>query len=183
MLAYRAGDAEAFRELFGRFAPQLERVLRRFGFGSDQLGDLVQQTFLQLHRARHDFRADSELRPWLMTIAFNLSREELRRKRRRPETQLDSAADAAQPRAVDDQSRAELRRDLSRALELLPIDQQEVVRLHFVEGLSFEEIGEKLGASAGAVRVRAHRGYTALRNLLSPGNELAPRDISKEVGS
>jgi len=170
MLAYCSGNAEAFTELFTRYAPLLKRVLRRFGPTNEQLADLVQQTFLQLHRARHDFRADCQLRPWLMTIAFNLAREQLRTARRRPESELDTEVELKAPHRPTDQERFEIRRDLSQALAQLPAEQQEVVRLHFVEELSFDEIGDKVGATAGAVRVRAHRGYTALRKLLSFGN-------------
>jgi len=182
MLAYCGGDTVAFGELFSRYAPILERVLRRFGPSKDQLADLVQQTFLQLHRARNDFRPDCELRPWLMTIAFNLAREQLRRARRRPEAELDATAEQKLAHPPKEQQRFEMRRDLSRALEQLPNDQQEVVRLHFVEELSFEEIGEKVGASAGAVRVRAHRGYSALRKMLSSGNISNDIDIDKGRG-
>lgn len=182
MLAYCAGDTAAFRELFTRYAPVLERVLRRFGTGNDVLADLVQQTFLQLHRARNDFRTDAELRPWLMTIAFNLAREQLRRKRRRPEAELDATAEHGAAHQPEEQRRYEIRRDLSLALGQLPGDQREVVRLHFVEELSFEEIGERVGASAGAVRVRAHRGYSALRKILSSGNTFDGADIPKGRG-
>lgn len=182
MLAYCAGDSASFGELFARYAPILERVLRRFGPSKDQLADLVQQTFLQLHRARNDFRPDCELRPWLMTIAFNLAREQLRRARRRPEAELDATAESKHTHQPDEQRRFELRRDLSQALQQLPSDQQEVVRLHFIEELSFEQIGERVGASAGAVRVRAHRGYTALRKLLSVSNISNDTDIDKGRG-
>jgi RNA polymerase sigma factor (sigma-70 family) len=183
MLAYCAGDPAAFNELFRRYAPILERVLRRFGPIQDKIADLVQQTFLQLHRARNDFRAGSELRPWLMTIAFNLAREELRRARRRPEAALDSAQEDRLAHPAQEQSRFEARRDLSIALEQLPRDQQEVVRLHFVEELSFDEIGAKVGASTGAVRVRAHRGYAALRKLLSASNVSEGSDIDPRAGA
>lgn len=182
MLAYCGGDTVAFGELFSRYAPMLGRVLRRFGANKDQVADLVQQTFLQLHRARNDFRPDCELRPWLMTIAFNLAREQLRRVRRRPEAELDTTAEQKLAHPPREQQRFEMRRDLSQALEQLPNDQQEVVRLHFVEELSFEEIGEKVGATAGAVRVRAHRGYSALRKLLSSGNISSDSDIDKGRG-
>jgi RNA polymerase sigma-70 factor (ECF subfamily) len=183
MLAYREGDTAAFNELFRRYAPILERVLRRFAPIQDKIPDLVQQTFLQLHRARHDFHADSELRPWLMTIAFNLAREQLRRSRRRPEAALDSAQEDRLAHPAQEQFRFEARRDLTIALQQLPLDQQEVVRLHFVEELSFEEIGEKVGASTGAVRVRAHRGYSALRKLLAASNVSEAGDIDPRAGS
>lgn len=183
MAAYCAGDAEAFNELFRRYASQLGRVLRRFGLGQDRIADLIQQTFLQLHRARLDFRPDSQLRPWLMTIAFNLAREQLRRTKRRPETDIESTFDPSLAAPPREQSRVETRRDLSKALTHLPEDQREVVRLHFVEELSFEEIGERVGATAGAVRVRAHRGYSALRKLLSVGSVADASDIDPEAAS
>lgn len=179
MLAYRAGDAASFGELFQRYAPLLTRVLRRFAFRQDQLADLVQQSFLQLHRARYDFAAGAELRPWLLTIAFNLARERLRKSKRRPEAEFDIAAENHSARPAHEQQRVELRRDLTRAVERLPEDQQLVVRLHFVDELSFDEIAERLGASPGAVRVRAHRGYATLRKLLSDGNNLDDSDILK----
>lgn len=167
MVAYCAGDAAAFRELFARYAGPLHRILSRFRLSHEQLSDLVQQTFLQLHRARLDFDANCELRPWLLTIAFNLAREQLRRNRRKPESCLDLVAPQGLGCPPDELLRAELRRDLSNALQQLPDDQREVVRLHFVEDLSFEEIGARVEASEGAVRVRAHRGYVALRKLLT----------------
>lgn len=183
MVAYCAGDTDAFNELFRRYAPQLGRLLRRFGLAHDRIADLVQQTFLQLHRARLDFRPESQLRPWLVTIAFNLAREQHRRTKRRPETDIDATADSSLATPPREQFRFETRRDLVQALQRLPHDQQEVVRLHFVEELSFEEIGEKVGASAGAVRVRAHRGYTTLRKLLSVGSSSGPEDVDQETGS
>lgn len=183
MVAYCAGDPGAFNELFRRYTPQLGAVLRRFGLGPDKVADLVQQTFLQLHRARLDFHPGSELRPWIMTIAFNLAREQLRKSKRRPETAIDTSSEAAMASAPLEQLRVEARRDLSRVLQQLPEQQQEVVRLHFIEELSFEEIGVKIGATAGAVRVRAHRGYTALRKLLSIGSNSDADDIDQETGS
>ena len=88
MAAYLDGDRAAFDALFSRYAPRLRQMLgRRIARGED-VADVVQQTFLQLHRARKDFRVDAKLRPWLYTIALNLSRQYFRRQGRRPETGL-----------------------------------------------------------------------------------------------
>lgn len=77
--AYRAGDSAAFRAIFNRYAPRLRGMLRR-GLPSDiDADDLLQQVFLQLHRARADFDADRPLRPWLWTVALNVKRQRLRR--------------------------------------------------------------------------------------------------------
>ncbi len=170
MLAYVRGDQAAFREIFSRYAPMLLRVvLRQVGRLADAQ-DTVQQTFLHLHRARGDFRADQRLRPWIMTIALNLARDLLRRRGRRREDDLVEEAlppvvvDASHPSEQDDETRQRVRT----ALRRLPIDQREVIELHWFEELPFQEIATIVGATPGAVRVRAHRGYVTLRKDLDP---------------
>lgn len=170
MAAYVAGDAAAFDELFARYAPVLLRVMRQQLRSQEEANDLVQQTFLQLHRARHDFRSDAKLRPWLFTIALNLKREHLRRLKRRPETEL--ALDGRHdPKANSDVGRLEAARTLHVALERLQPNYREVIELHWLGELSFPEISELLGASLSAVKVRAHRGYAALREILHDAME------------
>jgi len=170
MAAYVAGDASAFDELFARYAPILLRVMRQQLHSQEEANDLVQQTFLQLHRARHDFRSDAKLRPWLFTIALNLKREHLRRLKRRPETELtlDGHSD---PKVRSDAGRLEAARTLQFALEKLHPSYREVIELHWFAQLSFSEIAELLGATVSAVKVRAHRGYAALREILQDGLE------------
>lgn len=166
MEAYVAGDRSAFAELFSRYAPRLRRLMARDLARGTDADDLVQQTFLQLHRARRDFRAGARLRPWLFTIALNLKRQYFRRKGRRPETPLpepgtgDLVADGGDPEAGvrDAQLRA--------ALDELAAAQRDVIVLHWFEGMTFREIAEVVGATQSAVKVRAHRGYGKLRQAL-----------------
>ncbi len=87
------GDHAAFKELFERYSAQLLRMMRRQIRSDEDARDLVQQTFLHLHRARYDFRLGSALRPWLFTIAMNLRREYFRRQARRPELLGDEGVD------------------------------------------------------------------------------------------
>src|SRR5262249_9788235 len=153
-------------------------VMRQVGRPADAQ-DVVQQTFLQLHRARRDFRADMRLRPWIMTIALNLSRDLLRRRGRRPEMVIEEAslpASLAVPPAVDTGA-SDVAKRVRHALSSLPRDQREVIELHWFDQLSFNEIAEIVGATSGAVRVRAHRGYVALRKTLDPGNTGQPPDV------
>ena len=89
MAAYVAGDQSAFSELFSRYGQMLVRLMSRHIRNQDDVHELVQQTFLQLHRARADFDQSRKLRPWLMTIAFNLKREYYRRRMRKPEAPLE----------------------------------------------------------------------------------------------
>lgn len=167
MAAYIAGDSRAFRELFQRYAPMLQAMARRRLGASPDADDLVQQAFLQLHRARHDFRPGTRLRPWLVTIAMNLTRDLLRRRGRRPEAPIDPERMEAPGPAGGGAEGADEARRVRAALAELPDDQREVIELFWLSGLAYAEISRIVGASEGAVRVRAHRGYVRLRELLS----------------
>ena len=166
MAAYVGGEARALRELFRRHAPKLTRVMTANMGSSVDAQDIVQATFLNLHRARHDFRAGARLQPWLYTIAYNLMRDHYRYRGRRPEDLTEPVRHDARPseaRAPD----AHLHdRPVREALAQLPAGQREVIVLHWYQGFSFAEVAEIVGASRSAVKVRAHRGYIRLRELL-----------------
>lgn len=170
MAAYAAGDHRALEALFNRYAAVLLRVLQR-QVSSEEAEDLVQQTFLQVHRARHDFDASQRFRPWLFTIALNLRREHHRRRGRRPETLLAQLPERSAPVWVDNAHDAA--GDLDWALASLPFEQREVIELHWLEGLSFREIAETMSLSRAAALARAHRGYVRLRSLLLGQNQSA----------
>jgi len=165
MAAYIAGEAGAFRELFARYGGPLERLLLRDLSEREEARDLVQQAFLHLHRARLDFDPGKRLKPWLYTIAMNLKREHFRRRKRRPERPDSDAADL-QPTEPRGQQRVEARRTLDWALSRIPHDQREVIELHWFGGLSFPELADAVGITVAAAKVRAHRGYVRLRELL-----------------
>lgn len=171
MRSYLDGDSEAFRELFQRYAPILLRLMRRGMSRTQDAQDLVQKTFLQLHRARKDFRPDSQLRPWLMTIALNLKREHLRqikRKTRNDQSARQQAETEERAFYLDDVERSEAKQQVHDAIARLPQAQREVIELHWFEGHSFPEVAEIVGASLSAVKVRAHRGYKRLKEILAP---------------
>jgi RNA polymerase sigma factor (sigma-70 family) len=179
MIAYTAGDQRAFDELFRRLGPVLLRVMRRQLSRPEDARDLVQQTFLHLHRARKDFDASKRLRPWVFTIAINLKREYFRRKGRRPEAALDLAPEIGiDPRG---QERADAQQTLGWAMQFVPDPQREVILLHWFAGLSFPEVAETVGSSLSAVKVRAHRGYGVLRKVLGDANPALPPEFEAEA--
>lgn len=167
MVAYAGGDQAAFAQLFTRYAPLVAGLMRGGMHGDEESSDLVQQTFLQLHRARRDYRPGQPLRPWLLTIAYNLKRDHWRRKGRRPEVPLDRAPEQVNGRTPAAALEREIRsRRLQQALAELSDDQRQVIELHWLGGIPFSEIAGTLGVSVSAVKVRAHRGYKKLRGLL-----------------
>ncbi|MEM6732420.1 MAG: RNA polymerase sigma factor [Myxococcota bacterium] len=170
MLAYREGDQAAFGELFSRYAERLMHAAMRIVDDEASARDVVQQAFLQMHRARNDFDGKRRFRPWIYTIALNLARDERRRRGRRREDELnrepESRASDGDPDAYV--ATTERRRRMAKALETLSEEQRQVVVLHWYEGLSFPEIAETTGAGLSAVKVRAHRAYKKLKAVLTP---------------
>jgi RNA polymerase sigma factor (sigma-70 family) len=168
MRAYKRGDAAALQLLFQRYSAILSGFLARGMQEPEAARDLLQQTFVQVHRARFDFDESRVFRPWLFTIALNLRREYFRTKRRRPELLAGDALSELGGGPAGHE-RMEARRSVVWALERIPTDQREVIELHWFEGLSFPEVAQYLGIGVAAAKVRAHRGYNHLRGLLSPG--------------
>jgi RNA polymerase sigma-70 factor (ECF subfamily) len=164
MEQFCAGDGKAFDALFARHAPSVKRYLTRLVGNAAQADDLVQATFLSVVRARGRFLRGARFKPWLYAIATNAARDS--RRRGRAESVTDDGAlpeEVAEAALTSDPG---LEKQVHQALATLPAAQREAIVLHRFEGLSFGEIAEIVGLTESAVKVRAHRGYEALRGLL-----------------
>ncbi len=185
MQRYQDGDASAFRELYALLAPRLLGYLLKMARSRALADDLLQQTFLKVHRARAAYVRGADPLPWIYSIAHRTFIDETRRKKRAivnvgngedmPEV---VAGLDGQTAASRDESRVdpELAKAALDALAQLPDAQREAVVLTKLDGKSVAEAAEIAGTTVGAMKVRAHRGYEALRKLLGtkPANE-APR--------
>jgi RNA polymerase sigma factor (sigma-70 family) len=161
MLRYaQDDDKEAFEILFRRHASQIASLFERSGRTQSEALDLVQQTFLHLHRSRLDYDGERPFRPWLYAIAMNVGRTAWRNRRptestaNLPEQEAPTAASSSTERAV------------RQALARIPEDQREVIVLHWYEGLTFVEVAEAVNSTLSAVKIKAHVGYRRLRELL-----------------
>jgi RNA polymerase sigma-70 factor (ECF subfamily) len=164
MDAFRDGDGKAFDALFSRYASPVRSYLFRMVGSGAQADDLVQATFLSVVRARGRFLRGSRFKPWLYAIATNAARDARRRSKSEAVTDDGDLPDQpAEPSPLKDPG---LERQVRLALEQLPAAQREAIVLHRFEGLSFAEIAQVVGLTESAVKVRAHRGYEALRGLL-----------------
>ena len=163
MERFIAGDSGAFEVLFQRYSQPIHGYLTRMAGSEAQAEDLTQLTFLSVLRSRERFRPGALFRPWLYAIATNAARDQHRR--RRPEEPIEQAAgEVEEPLAQVDPFQREAVRQ---ALAKLPENQRTPIVLHRFEGLSFAEIAGVVGATETAVKVRAHRGYEKLRELLA----------------
>jgi RNA polymerase sigma-70 factor, ECF subfamily len=176
MARYCDGDASAFRELYALVAPRLLGYLMKMARQRALAEDLLQHTFLKVHRARSAYVRGADPVPWIYAIAHRTFLDEARKQKRAvvrvgegdqlPEQQADLRGDADDRR---DEPRAdpELMTAALDALAELPAQQREAVVLTKLDGKSVAEAAEIAGTTVGAMKVRAHRGYEALRKLLS----------------
>jgi RNA polymerase sigma-70 factor (ECF subfamily) len=165
MVRYQAGDAGAFDELYDSLGPALRRYLFSLARDAQRADDLLQDTFLQIHRSRRTYNPARPVRPWAFAVARHawLMDQRTRRRKAPPHADLDSAPELPVPPEVEGMARGD---ELRRALARVAPDRAEPLLLHHVWGFSFEEIGKMLGIRPGAARVRASRAMGLLRGLL-----------------
>jgi RNA polymerase sigma-70 factor (ECF subfamily) len=161
---YKKGSSRAFDALFRRHAARVHGFLLRHLRDRARADDLLQITWLHVHRARDTFHDGERFAPWLYTIANNARRDEGRR-RSRDHGDLTREGTLPEPpqEAAPDSADAQL---VQAALAKIPDQYREVIVLHRWHDLGFGEIARVLGTSEGAIKLRAHRGYLALREAL-----------------
>lgn len=174
MARYCDGDASAFRELYALVSPRLYGYLMKMARSKALADDLVQQTFMKVHRARAAYIRGADPVPWIYSIAHRTFLDEARKTKRAvvrvgdddtlPEISAD--LDGQTAGSKDEQADPELVRTALDALAALPEQQRQAVVLTKLEGKSVAEAAEIAGTTVGAMKVRAHRGYEVLRGLL-----------------
>ncbi|MBL8045819.1 MAG: bifunctional nuclease family protein [Anaerolineales bacterium] len=172
----RAGSRAAFAELLTRHRPLALRLAARLLGGTWEAEDVLQEAGLQAWLNLDRLRDDDRFGPWLGGIALNLAKMRLRAHRHtyaledldggRVAQHFSLAELAPSPEAVAET--LELHRWVLRALETLPAEQQAVVRLHYWDGLTLNEISAFSGARLGTLKARLHRAREKLRAQLLP---------------
>ncbi len=165
MTAYQAGSMPAFEALYAALAPPLLAYLTALARDRGLGQDLLQETFLQIHRSRRAYRSGLPVRPWVFTIARHvwLMDRRLRGRRPLPDRELPDLPVPAEVETLADRDR------LRRALDAVLPDRREALLLHHVWGFSFAEIGQMLGIRPDAAKLRSSRGMGDLRQMLTDG--------------
>jgi RNA polymerase sigma-70 factor (ECF subfamily) len=173
MVAYQNGQMSAFEILYARLASDLRGYLTALTWKRDKAEDLLQETFLQLHRARHTYIPRRPVKPWVFAIARHCYLMDLRafaRKRSRETSTEDGTIDIPVPPEMNEYAEMDAVR---RALRNIPADRREAVLLHYVWGFSYSDIGKMLGIGAGAAKLRAFRGIESARAFLEKEKGMA----------
>jgi RNA polymerase sigma-70 factor (ECF subfamily) len=163
------GDSMAFADLVRRYERLVFRIAGGFLRDRGEVEDVAQEAFLKAYEALAGFRAGAPFGPWIAQIATRTCYDRLRARQRRGEVAWDDlslseqseARSFAAGRPADDTTAA---RDLAeRALATLPPKDRQALMLADAMGHTAAEVGQMMGCTALAVRLRLHRARRAMR--------------------
>jgi len=176
---FQEGDVGAYNQLVFRFKDRLLNFIYRFVNDLDLAEDLVQDTLLKLYTHKDSYQEIAKFSTWLYTIAANLARTELRKKKRRKTfsvTELSRedrefiiASSDVDP--SEDLSSQNFEKSVQRALAELPDDFKTIIILRDIQELSYDEISKIVDVPLGTVKSRINRGRVKLQQLLKKKGE------------
>jgi RNA polymerase sigma-70 factor (ECF subfamily) len=172
------GDSAAFDALVRKYQHRITSLIGRYIPDWSECQDVAQETFIRAYRALGNFRGDAQFYTWLHRIAVNTAKNHLVAQNRRPPTDDIDASDAeqfdtgARLRVTDTPEhellRQEIERTVMRAVEALPEELRTAITLREMDGLSYEEIAERMACPIGTVRSRIFRAREAIDTQLEP---------------
>lgn len=165
---------KAYEILVSRFKDPLTNYVYRFLGDRDACTDIVQDTMIKFYLHKDSYKSFAKFSTWIYTIAGNLARNELKRKKRRTiftlnpdddekKIQIEDTSFVSPERSTDSQMKGEI---IQKALLKVKPVYREVVILRDIEGLSYDEIAEITELSIGTVKSRINRGRKHLQELL-----------------
>lgn len=171
LAGYQQADTHAATELIRRLSPELLRFFLAQQATRMEAEDLLQNTWLRIHKARHTYRPGAPVLPWVFAIAKHVRVDGYRKVRRIQQREtaterLPESPAAQQPFAGETPTFENL-------IASLPKSQQEVLTMLKVNGLSLEEVALATSCSVGSVKQKASRAYAKLRAVLSSSGSFA----------
>jgi RNA polymerase sigma-70 factor (ECF subfamily) len=165
MAAYQGGDFGAAAALIEQLSPRLHRFFVAQLASRKDADDLLQETWLLIHKVRHTYRAGAPVMPWFYGIARHVRVNHFRKTSRVAlhEEQVETPSDLPAPTPETQGATAEM----AEILAPLPDSQREVILMLKVEGMSLEEVARATSSTVGSVKQKAHRGYERLRARLA----------------
>ena len=174
--SFQGGDETAFTLLVGRHKDHLVNFVYRFLGDYDDADDVVQETFVRVYKHKNAYTPVAKFSTWLYTIAANLAKTQLRRRKRtmifsltrKGDDQPGTAMDIPDSRyAADVVADSSLKHEIiQKALNAISPKYREVVVLCDVQELTYEEICSITGLNIGTVKSRLNRGRARLQELL-----------------
>lgn len=172
----RNGDLARLGELFERHQRRLFNFFLRLTRERSVAEDLVQEVFVRMLKYRQTFRSEAEFTPWMFKLARNAATDLWRARPKELQHDPEAPEPAAKLEHPDDTMvEDEHRRRLARALDALSPEKRELLLLARFSEMRYDEIGELLGVTVGAVKVRVHR---AMKELKAAFEKLGGGDLA-----
>ena len=177
----KTGDTESFNQLVKRWERPIFALAYRTLGREEDARDVTQETFLRAFRALSGFKGDAKFSSWLYRIALNLCHDWMRKERRAPLVAVpegveleDLATDRGPAETVEDlASRAEMGREVAKAMQHLPDEQRHAIILKEYHGLTFQEIADLMKCPLSTAKTRVYQGLSTLRKALAV--QMTPR--------
>jgi RNA polymerase sigma-70 factor (ECF subfamily) len=179
MLRTGQGDRGAFDEIVRRYTSRMINVAYQMTGDSELAQDIAQETFYRAYRSAATYKQIAKFSTWLYTIAINLCRNELRRRKHKfysleemaerdeeSSVRIDIEDESAKPDREVEQR--ELGKLIMKAIDTLPEKFKQPIVLRDVEGLSYEETGKILNLPEGTVKSRINRARQRVKQILEP---------------
>jgi len=171
---FQLGDVQAYDILVRKYKDQLLNFVYRFVGNRTDAEDIIQETFLRVYRNKHMYKEIAKFSTWVYTIAGNLAKTELRRRKRHKIFSVSNFVneerdfdipdrDHSPERKVDSSMQEKI---IQKAIEKLPIKFKEVIILRDIQEFAYEEISQILNIPLGTVKSRVNRGRLKLQEDL-----------------
>lgn len=161
MRSYQAGDPVAATALIHLIGPALHRYFLADVVSRAHADDLLQETWLRIHRVRHTYRSGEPVLPWFYAIARHVRIDHFR-KVSRTTAREEKLTDTSETTLSTSPDHA-IMEELDALLAPLPENQREVIEMLKVAGMSLEEVARATSSTVGSVKQRVHRAYKRLR--------------------
>jgi RNA polymerase sigma-70 factor (ECF subfamily) len=170
MQRVREGDDDAFGEIVDRYKDSLVNYVTHLVRSRDRAEEIAQDAFVRLYRSATQYKAQERLGPYLFRIATNLVVTEARREKRWSLLlpRLHASSQRSEPPPDANLLTTEIQRQVSAALERLPLKYRAPLVLFELEEWSYEEIARALDIRGGTVKSRISRARDLLRRHLAP---------------
>lgn len=168
------GDAAAWETMVQSYGARIRRMARKYRDFRNDADDLTQEVFVRVYCHLNSYRADSgSFENWVVRVGRNLLIDHLRASRRRQQlggsdelddTKLKDRRGIPADSWVEKNESAEA---IRKGLESLPLELREVVVMRYLEGVSYQEMAERLGVPEGTIKSRINRGRAKLANYVA----------------
>jgi RNA polymerase sigma-70 factor, ECF subfamily len=165
MALYQEGDLAAASALVDHVSPRLYRFFAAQMSSRAEADDLLQETWLRVHRVRHTYRTGEPALPWFYAIARHIRVDHYRKSVRTAAGERELMATSTE--AVTMPEVAGQTDDVAVLLAPLSESQREVLEMLKVAGMSLEEVARATSSTVGSVKQKAHRAYKKLREAAS----------------